>query len=161
MNRTLPSIAMLLGIAGLIPFAVCGLGALANQPPNDATALLALIAYAAIILGFLGGVHWGFGLDAGSDAPTAIQRARFGLGVLPALIGWVGLLIAFLGFARSALALLVLGFLATTILEARASRRGYMPRGYMGLRWVLSSIVVIILVTVWLILILHGRVVLW
>lgn len=161
MNRTLPSIAMLLGIAGLIPFAACGLGALANTPPNDALALLGLVAYGAVILAFLGGVHWGFGLDAGSTAPADIQRARFGLGVIPALIGWVALLIAFLGYARSALALLVLGFLITTILESRASRRGYMPRGYMGLRWVLSSIVVVILVTVWLIMILHGRVVLW
>lgn len=161
MNRSLPTLAMLLGIAGLIPFAVCGLGALANAPPNDERALLALIAYGAVILAFLGGVHWGFGLDAGSAAPSDIQRARFGLGVLPSLIGWVALLIAFLGFDRSALAVVTLGFLVTTIVEARASRRGYVPRGYMGLRWVLSSIVVVILVTVWLIMILHGRVVLW
>ena len=152
---------MLLGIAGLIPFAVCGLGALANAPPNDQPALLALIAYAAVILAFLGGVHWGFGLENVATAPSDIQRARFGLGVMPSLIGWVALLIALVGFSRSALALLVLGFLLTTIVEARASRRGYVPRGYMGLRWVLSSVVVVILVTVWLIMVLHGRVVLW
>jgi hypothetical protein len=161
MNRSLPTIAMLLGIAGLIPFAVCGLGALANAPPNDEWALLALVAYGAVILAFLGGVHWGFGLDAVATAPSDIQRARFGLGVLPALVGWVTLLIAFLGFPLGALALLAVGVLLTTIVEARASRRGYVPRGYMGLRFVLSSIVLIILVTVWLILILHGRVVLW
>ena len=159
MNRPLPTIAMLLGIAGLIPFAVCGLGALANAPPNDEYALLGLIAYGAVILAFLGGVHWGFGLDA--VAPADIQRARFGLGVLPSLIGWVALLVAFVGFPRSALAVVVLGFLLTTVVEARASRRGYVPRGYMGLRWVLSSLVVIILVTVWLIMVLHGHVTLW
>lgn len=160
MNRSLPTVAMLLGIAGLVPFAVCGLGALANQPPNDERALLALVAYGAVILAFLGGVHWGFALDAVTAAPRDIQRARFGLGVVPSLIGWTALLIAFLGFARSALALLVLGFLATTIVEARASRRGFMPRGYMGLRWVLSSVVMVVLVTVWLVLLLHGRVLL-
>jgi hypothetical protein len=160
MNRTLPTLPMLLGIAGLIPFAVCGLGALSNQPPNDHLAQLGLIAYGAVILAFLGGVHWGFGLDAAPAPPPDIQRARFGLGVLPALLGWVALLIAFLGFLRSALALLVVGFVITTIVEARASRRGFIPRGYMGLRWVLSSIVVIILVTVWLVMVLHGRVVL-
>ena len=83
MNRKLPSIAMLLGIGGLIPFIVCGLGALANPPPNDELSLMALIAYGAVILAFLGGVHWGFGLDEAGTAPSDIQRARFGLGVLP------------------------------------------------------------------------------
>ena len=161
MNRPLPPFALLLGIAGLIPFAVCGLGALANAPPNDARALLALIAYGAVILAFLGGVHWGFALDADTAAPVRVQRGRLGLGVLPSLVGWVAILIAVLGFERIALVLLVLGFAAATVLEGRASRGGFVPKGYMGLRWVLSSVVVVVLVTVWLVLMLHGRVVLW
>ncbi len=161
MNRKLPSIAMLLGIGGLIPFIVCGLGALANPPPNDALALLALIAYGAVILGFLGGVHWGFGLEQAGVAPSDVQRARFGLGVLPSLLGWVALLLAILSYTRVGLALLVVGLITTTMIEARASRHGYMPKGYMGLRWVLSAIVVICLVTVWTVLMLHGRIALW
>lgn len=161
MTRKLPSIALLLGIGGLIPFVICSLGALANPPPNDALSLLALIAYGAVILAFLGGVHWGFGLEGAGTSTGSVQRARFGLGVLPSLIGWVALLLAFLDFSRVALALLVLGFFLTTIVEARASRAGYMPTGYMGLRWVLSAVVVICLVTVWLVLMLHGRIVLW
>ena len=161
MNRPLPSFALLLGILGLVPFAVCGLGALANAPPNDLRALLALVAYGAVILAFLGGVHWGFALDADTAAPSDVQRGRLGLGVLPSLIGWVALLIALLGFERIALILLVVGFALTTVVEARASRAGFMPKGYMGLRWVLSSVVVVILVTVWMVLMLHGRIVLW
>lgn len=161
MTRKLPSIALLLGIGGLIPFVVCSLGALANPPPNDALSLLALVAYGAVILAFLGGVHWGFGLEGAGTAARTVQRARFGLGVVPSLIGWVALLLAFLSYGRVALALLVVGFFLTTIVEARASRGGHMPTGYMGLRWVLSSVVVICLVTVWLVLMLHGRIVLW
>ena len=57
--------------------------------------------------------------------------------------------------------MLVVGFFLTTMIEARASRNGYMPKGYMGLRWVLSAIVVVCLVTVWMVLMLHGRIVLW
>src|SRR5436305_1221239 len=83
MNRPLPPIAMLLGIAGLIPFVVCGLGALAAPRPDAERSLWALIAYGAVILAFLGGVHWGFGLDEAASPPANIQRARFGLGVLP------------------------------------------------------------------------------
>lgn len=161
MNRPLPTIAMLLGIAGLIPFFVCGLGALSALPPDSERALLALSAYGAVVLGFLGAVHWGFGLADPGSAPADIQRARFGLGVLPALIGWVALLITFLGYERTALVVLVVGFMLTTITEARASRRGFMPRGYMGLRWVLSAVVIVLLVSVWLVLTLGGRVVLW
>lgn len=161
MNRSLPTLATMLGIAGLIPFAVCGFGALANPPPNDLRALLALVGYGAVILGFLGGVHWGLAFDADSTVPSDIQRARFGLGVMPSLFGWVALLVAFLGAERIALVVLVLGYVGTTVLEARASRRGFMPRGYMGLRWVLSSLVIVILATVWMVLMLHGRIVLW
>jgi hypothetical protein len=161
MNRTLPTTAMLLGIAGLIPFFVCSLAALTGEPQNSQRALLALIGYGAVILSFLGGVHWGFGLDPSGSPPSQIQRARFGLGVLPALIGWVALLITFLGFDRSALLLLAAGYILTTVTEARGSRVGWVPRGYMGLRWVLSAIVLVLLVSVWLVLTLGGRVVLW
>jgi hypothetical protein len=72
----------------------------------------------------------------------------------------VALLVAFIGFARTALVVLVAGYIATTVAEARASRLGYIPKGYMGLRWVLSAVVLVLLVSVWLVLILHGRVVL-
>jgi len=151
---------MLLGIAGLIPFFACGLGALTGEA-YAGRALLALTAYGAIVLGFLGGVHWGFGLDAAGSAPADVQRARFGLGVVPSLIGWVALLVTFLGYERTALVVLLIGYIVTTIMEARASRRGFMPRGYMGLRWVLSAVVIVLLVSVWLVLTLNGRIMLW
>ncbi|GAC1339603.1 MAG: hypothetical protein NVSMB18_08100 [Acetobacteraceae bacterium] len=160
MNRTLPTIAMLLGIGGLIPFAVCSFGALSLAPEEAARALLALTAYAAVILGFLGGVHWGFGLDGAGAPPAVVQRGRFGLGVLPALIGWAGLLLAIVGLPRTALMVEAVGFIATTVVEARASRDGWMPKGYMGLRWVLSVVVIVLLISVWLVLTLGGRVVL-
>ena len=161
MNRTLPTVAMLLGIAGLIPFIGCSLGALTSPAPDNERFLLALTAYGAVILAFLGGVHWGFGLDASGTAPADVQRARFGLGVVPSLIGWVALLIAFLDLPLGALVVLTVGYIATTVVEARASRLGCMPRGYMGLRWVLSAIVIVLLVSVCLVLTLGGRVVLW
>jgi hypothetical protein len=153
--------AMLLGIAGLIPFVVCSLGALTELPPNNERSLLALTAYGAVTLSFLGGVHWGFGLDATGAPPADIQRARFVLGVLPGLIGWVALLVTFLGYPRTGLVVLIIGYMLTTVMEARASRLGWMPKGYMGLRWVLSVVVIVLLVSVWLVLTLGGRVVLW
>ena len=50
--------------------------------------LLALMAYGATVLAFLGGVHWGFALDEGSNQTSQALRARLVLGVVPSLIGW-------------------------------------------------------------------------
>lgn len=160
MHRTLPTIATLLGIAGLIPFVLCSLGALTLPGDDAGRALLALLAYAAVILAFLGGVHWGFGLDPTGSPPAIVQRNRFLLGVAPSLIGWAGLLLAFYGLPQTGLLLVSAGFIGVTVMEARASRAGWMPKGYMGLRWILSSVVIVLLVSVWLVLTLGGKVVL-
>ncbi len=160
MTRPLPPFAIVLGAAGLLPFLVCSLGALSLSSDGSTRSLLALVAYGATILAFLGGVHWGFALD-GSDMPSErVQRARFGLGVLPSLIGWAALLITFIGLPTTGLLVLTAGFIATTVVEAQAARRGLMPQHYMWLRWALSIVVVVCLVSVLLIRAFGGRVVL-
>ena len=52
--------------------------------------LVSLIDYAALILSFSGGVHWGLALLPGAVRPSA----RFGAGVLPLIVAWVGLVMA-------------------------------------------------------------------
>ncbi len=160
MTRPLPPFAIVLGLAGLLPFILCSLGAVSLSSDGSTRSLLALVAYGATILAFLGGVHWGFALD-GSDTPTErVQRARFGLGVVPSLIGWAAMLITFIGLPTTGLLVLTAGFIATTVVEAQATRRGLMPQRYMWLRWALSVVVVICLVSVSLIRAFGGRVVL-
>lgn len=154
MHKTLPPAAIALGVAGLIPFV--GLGILALASPNDTDAmryLLALVAYGAVILAFLGGVHWGFvlhpaALPEGLSAGERRDAARLGLGVVPSLIGWGALLTPLLGVPEIGLAILIVGFLATIGTEAQLRRRGFVPAGYMVLRYALSTIVLIVLVTV-------------
>ncbi len=142
MRRSLPPLALLLGLSGLIPFAICGYGAVGGYGDR---AVMALAAYGAVILAFLGGVHWGFALPEPSGRGEA---ARLGLGVVPSLIGWVALLLVVAVDAEAGLALLVAGFAALTVVEARAAKRGLMPPGYMGLRYGLSAGVITILVVV-------------
>ena len=162
MTRPLPLFAILLGLAGLLPFAGCGLGALSPDPALADRSLLALVAYGSVILAFLGGVHWGFALDGsgadGSGAPTVrVQRLRFGLGVLPSLLGWAALMLAFVGWPLLALVLLAAGVIATTLTEARATRQGLAPQSYMRLRWVLSAGVLVCFAGVCLVRALGGR----
>ncbi|MBI3155989.1 MAG: DUF3429 domain-containing protein [Burkholderiales bacterium] len=87
-SHPLPPGARLLGLAGLIPFIA---GALALALLDDAARVPAarvLAGYAAVIVSFLGGVHWGLGF-ARPRAPTTI----FLWGVVPSLIAWVALLL--------------------------------------------------------------------
>ena len=159
MTRPLPTYAIVLGLAGLLPFVACGFGALALQDEWAERSLLALLAYGATILAFLGGVHWGLALlDASVD--ERVQQLRFGLGVVPSLVGWSALLLAFFGWFQTGLLLLTAGFVAVTAVEARATRYGLMPKSYMRLRWVLSGGVLMCLASVLLVRVFGGRIVL-
>ncbi|MGH7188271.1 MAG: DUF3429 domain-containing protein, partial [Acetobacteraceae bacterium] len=107
----------------------------------------ALVGYGAVILGFLGAVHWGLALapqTPGAGPPHEVERARLLLGAIPALVGWVALLIPSL----AGLILLIAGFVAVLVVEVAGHRRLLVPPGYMWLRWVLSIAVIAILVTV-------------
>jgi Protein of unknown function (DUF3429) len=154
MSRRLPPAAIGLGLAGLIPFIGLGIAALTTHDESAAQRyLLALVAYGAVTLAFLGGVHWGFvlhpaALPEGMSADERRDAARLGLGVLPSLIGFSALLMPVLGVAEVGLAVLIVGFLATVMTEARMHRRDMMPRGYMTLRSVLSAVVLVVLVVV-------------
>ncbi len=158
--RALPLFAVLLGIAGLVPFVACSLGALTFQGDWATRSLLALSAYGAVILAFLGGVHWGIGLEAGVTQAPRTQRARFGLGVLPSLIGWAGLLVTFVGLPIVGIGILTAGFIGLTVAEARATTAGLLQPAYMALRWVLSVVVILCLVSVMIVLSFGGHIVL-
>ncbi len=152
MNRRLPLLAWLLGLAGLIPFAACGVLAVA---PDGDRAGFALVAYGAVVLAFLGGVHWGFALE---DPARRGERGRLSLGVLPSLAGWVALLLAVAVNVVSGLGLLIVGFAATAVIEARAAKAGLMPPGYLKLRYGLTGVVETVLILVALICLAGGHI---
>jgi len=133
MNMTAIRTAWLLGLAGLLPFAAAALGSHAAPDSWQGFARGALIAYGAVILSFLGAVHWGLALRAPpEEQPFAM--ARLLLGVVPALLAWIALLLPDV-FSLTLLALAILG---TAGLEQWVHSRGLVPGGYMVLRWVLS-----------------------
>jgi hypothetical protein len=156
----MPLLAIVLGIAGLIPFIVCGLGAVSADPVQAARMMVALVGYGAVILSFLGGVHWGFALGGASPVAAAlettagnrlitVQRGRLVLGVVPSLIGWLALLAQALALEWVALLVLIVGFIGTVVAEHQASRRMLLqPPGYIWLRWGLTVVVAAMLVTV-------------
>jgi hypothetical protein len=110
MNRALTDThpspwARRLGYAGLLPF-VGGAAVVALVEPAMRPAPgYALLAYAATIVAFLGGVHWGAAMRA--EGPLAATRALV-WGVLPQLLAWGTLLLPLPVGLLTAAALLVL-----------------------------------------------------
>lgn len=146
MQRRLPPSAWGLGLLGLLPFVGCALAALSVPEPAASAWLMPLIGYGAVILAFLGGVHWGFVL-APAETPPPRRDLRLLGGVLPSLIGWAALLTPLLLPAEAGLAVLLAGFVATILTEQYLARNGMAPAAYMPLRWVLSVGVVLLLTT--------------
>ncbi len=79
-----PPSAAWMGYLGLLPFLI-GMTGLWVDAPGSGTWLA---AYGAVILSFVGAMHWGSAARAGSYAAKP-----YVLSVLPALIGWVALLL--------------------------------------------------------------------
>ena len=153
MRTRLPLAALGLGLLGVVPFIVLGIAAVSTTDAvQSARLLLALVAYGAVVLAFLGGVHWGFVLHPvlpeGLSPDSRRDATRLGLGVLPSLIGWLAMLIPLLGLPEIGLAVLIVGFLATIVTEHALRRRGLVPPAYVAMRWALSIIVLVVLISV-------------
>jgi hypothetical protein len=132
-----------LGLLGLIPFVFFGLGAVGANPETANRMLVGLIDYGALILTFAGGVHWGMALTPMAARPAA----RCGAGVVPLIIAWVVLILAQMSLF-AALTILCVGYVLTVVVEHRASKQWLVPRNYMGLRWAISIVGLIMMVLV-------------
>jgi len=139
----IPRSALILGLAGLIPFLWGALTVL-----NDGVALWAIstfgarfvgpfvqLQYGVIILSFMSGVLWGFATRA--EGRTA--AAGYALSVIPAL--WAFFMTG-IGPATSAINLIT-GFLGLLLLDWHFWRLGLAPPWWMHLRVILTSIVFI------------------
>ena len=129
----LNTIAEVISYAGVAPFVLCLLG-IAMLPDYESRELAQriAIAYGAVVLAFVGAVHWGLAL-AGRLPWTAVRVAG---AIAPALLGAAA---AVLGGQRG-LALLVVGFGVFWLYEHRSVGAG-LPAPYLSLRRNLSLVV--------------------
>ena len=131
-----PRAATILGWCGVLPFIALA-GATAFQLGDPAQVSGALRLYGAIILSFMGGVHWG--------AATKQNEARaspYLVSVLPALWAFaMAFTPAPMGFAGMAV-----GFAILMAYDLRCVRQGDLPQWYGRLRLSLTAIVCLCLV---------------
>jgi hypothetical protein len=126
------STAKALGYAGLVPFIVFSTGCWIPLPfVSDAAAIL--VAYAAVILSFMGAVHWGAAMARSGHATGKYYISS----VIPALIAWPALLIE----QSLALAVLLAGFIGLYVYDRSVQREQVFPGWYIPLRTKLTAIV--------------------
>ena len=100
-----------LGYAGLAPFVLLtGLMWLVDSELLPFVSI-ALGGYAAVIVSFLGGIHWGIGFMKGEAAP----KFHFIWGVVPSLVAWLALMMS----AYAALPLLGLLIVACYLIDRK------------------------------------------
>jgi hypothetical protein len=89
-----------------------------------AAAMTAGVVYAAVVLTFLGGMHWGF---AASIVPARRQPAELALSVLPPLAACIALALP----AFPGISLLLAGFLLQGQWDVMTAENGRLP-GWFG-----------------------------
>ena len=137
-NNFVPSSARWLGALGAVPFlGLAGVTPFLSDVPRTAV-VHALAAYGAVILSFLGGIHWGLAIADPGGTTSGTLRARLILSVMPSLMGWVALLVP----ARSGLFLLAAAVATMLWVDIRATRLGQAPSWYPRLRVPLTCVVV-------------------
>lgn len=137
-----PAVANYLGYAGLIPFiaslALCYVGDATTQHLG----VRALSTYAAVVLSFIGGLHWGIAALSRSE-----ETAGWYIGsAIPSLIGWVALLLR----PTLTMSILLLCFTAWYLYERITPIGRRFPDWFNRLRLHLTSGAVVALVLGWL-----------
>lgn len=144
----MPRAALILGLAGLIPFiwgaltllvpelAVLGINSIGSRFVGPYVQLF----YGSVILSFMSGVLWGFA----TRAEGRIAAAGYVLSVIPAL--WAFLMIG--GGPVTAAMNLAFGFVGLLGLDWLFWRQGLAPHWWMRLRLLLTAIVLLSLLPV-------------
>ena len=136
---TPPAVVAWLGYGGLLPFVSLALAGLVDRAHGPLWGD-ALFAYGAIILSFVGALHWGFAMTL-SGLSDSQRSAAFVWSVVQALISWPALLMP----PVVAAALLISGFIANYLRDRYLGRQVELPPWYLPLRFRLSSVACICL----------------
>lgn len=146
--QRIPRSALILGLAGLIPF-VWGAATILSETLNfwsgqtlggRFTGPYIGLFYGAVILSFMSGVLWGFA----TRASGSVAALGYVLSVIPAL--WAFFMTG--GGPVSAAINLIAGFVGLLALDWVFWKQGLAPEWWMGLRVLLTAIVVICLAVV-------------
>ncbi len=132
-DATPPRHVAWLGYGGLVPFVGLAAASLLGVQPRATS--LALLAYGAVILSFVGALHWAFAMLL---PQLAMMRRTwmYAWSTVPALMAWCALLLE----PRVGSVMLVVAFALHYVQDRRLSAQGLLPAWYLPLRLRLSTV---------------------
>ena len=125
-----PELARWLGLGGLIPFALCVVATNSNSPIIVQFGVIGAANYGAIILSFVGAIHWGLAMREDRNINWYVWS------VIPALMAWVA--VSLLDMRLAMLAMMPAFTLAWSV-DRQAFKRDLIPAWYMELRHILTA----------------------
>ena len=137
-KMNVPSSAAWLGGLGALPFIALAGAAPYLDSAHRMFVVHALGACGAIILSFLGGVHWGLAIVSGGNDHHPALRNRLVISIIPSLAAWVALLVP----ETTGLLILAAALAAMLWVDIRATQLGYAPPWYPKIRIPLTCVVV-------------------
>jgi len=133
---SVPPLARGLGFAGLLPFVGGLIGLFLCTPAARSGVGFALLAYGAVIVSFLGGIHWGLVMRSADDhVDTPAIAFQMVWGVSPSLLAWLALLLP----VRWGLLLAALSLLVCFAVDYRLYRQTGLAH-WLGLRAQLTTV---------------------
>lgn len=140
----IPSVPLWLGAGGAVPCIVLA-GSLWLLPPDmQMVAIEWLRTYAAVILAFVGALHWAFAM-LHPKLPDRERDIVMTWSVVPALVAWLGMLMS----VRAGLVLTAAMFVVHWTMDRQfVVRFGGVPDWYLRLRAGLTAVVATCLVVV-------------
>lgn len=135
-----PRVVAWLGYGGLAPFIVLAAACLLDPRRSGVWQQMAL-NYGAVILSFVGALHWGIAMSA-TALSERTRNACFAWSVIPALLAWLALLLDPIAGST----LMAAGFAAHYLQDWRLLRRAGVPGWYLPLRLRLSIVAALSLI---------------
>jgi len=138
-----PAVVAWLGYGGLLPFIgtalVCWF-----EPSHRYFWLEILLSYGAVILSFVGALHWGIAMVHPTAAGLPMNRV-YVWSMIPSLLGWLALLLPPVAGAT----VLIIGFLVQFRRDLRLARMLPLPTWYLPLRLQLTVVASLCLAAVY------------
>ena len=133
----IPRSALILGLAGLLPFWAPVLIARLSVNAGRSPAAEALIwtLYAGLILSFLGGVRWGAEINRNNPPRTGVLTAS----ILPSIAALIAGIAHWAGSPIAGWLLLAISLTAMLFWDRLSIREGELPDWYDGLRLILTA----------------------
>lgn len=155
-TETPPAVVRWLGYGGLAPFIVLAAGSF-TAAEYAALCRVALVLYGALILGFVGALHWAFAMTL-PNLSAAKRNECFTWSVVPALLAWPAAMLvamsapissASISFGYNvAAAALIIGLVANYVQDFRLARVALLPAWYLPLRLRLTVVASVCLAAV-------------